>query len=131
MIGIGLVDGQENRGAGGIGDVRVGRNGVAGDDRIAVAEAGVIDIEIWSGGVIGVEGQSQQTLLTVVDHQAADIEERLCQDLPIFDDQDFAILLDHKQAPGAVTGMRDLDGSGKQGIGDRAAESDFKGYGST
>ncbi len=94
---------QHQLGRVGIGYVRVGRDGVALDARVAVV-VGIAGVEKAVRRVVRVESYAQQTALAPGPHASRDVQERRPQQLPVFDDADPAALLHHEQA--RVAGRR-------------------------
>ena len=99
VVAVGLGDGQEYLGTVGVSEVRVGRgNVVAGDHCRAVSCPGIVDIELAVGGIVGMEGQSQQSALGAGDYCAAQVEEWGAEGRAVLYDTNGAWLLDDKEA---------------------------------
>ena len=104
--GSGLIDGEDRRDARGVGDVRICRDVIAADLRIA-RRVDQIDIEKAVAGVVGIEREAEQAALAVDRDLAGHIEEGRCGHLSGGEIEDFDLpgLLDQEQAAG-VAGRR-------------------------
>ena len=111
-----LVDGDDQRGARGIGHVCVRRRVIAADHGIAV-EVDHIDVKEAITGKVGIEGEAEKAALAVFQNLARDVQKRRCQDLPggEIEDFDLAGSLDDEQAAGVAGGCAHEYRLGKPG----------------
>ena len=100
----GVLDGEHEAAAGGIGHVRVARAPVLLDADVA-ARVREVDVEAAGARVVGWERHRQQAALAAVEHEARDVEEGRGLRHAALDEADHAALLRHEQ-PGRIARRR-------------------------
>ena len=93
----GLVDREQDVLAVGVGDVGIGADRVARDDRVA-GVVRVVHEEAAVVLVVGMERDAEQSALAAAAHQLVDVEERRLEQHAVLDDADGARLLDDEEA---------------------------------
>ncbi len=131
MILGGLVLEQDTFFAIGVGDVRVGGDMEAGDDRV-VAAVGfarlvvgdqvffgvVIDVEDAGGGIVGREGETEQaTFVARTIDAAGDVQKGLRRLDAILPNENFAAFFDDKETVATVARVGQMDREGRR-VGD-------------
>ena len=142
VVGLGLIEG-EQRGAGGVGDVGIGADGVFGDDRVAGAgDGGVVHVELAIGRVVRMERKPEQSLLAAdaraADDDGVDVEEGRGQEHAVLQDADSSLLFDYEHARVVARGVENADradqaaddaggGEGRLSLGDPGGNRQARG----
>ena len=122
VVGVGVGDLQQNRGARGVGHVRVRRDLVA-RHRVVPVDRRVVDVEVTVVRVVGMEREAEQPLLAAlrriglarVRQEAYDVQEGRGERPRPAADQDLSLLLHDEEAVRPVAGIHDADGKGQCG----------------
>ena len=110
VIGVRLVDSQDDPGARGDGRVRVGRRRPIAHHARVAGGVRVVHVEPPVRRVARVERHREQPLLAAPRDLAGDVEERLREHGAVLDDADRARLLDDEEARGVATRRREVHG---------------------
>ncbi len=109
VVGVGLVDGQDDALAIGVRLVGVaGRHAPLRHDRGAIG-VGVVGVEARVARIARMEGEAQQALLPAVAHLRANVEERARGPLAAGNDPDRTALVDDEQPAAAVAPSDDIE----------------------
>ena len=108
MVRVGLVDPEQDDLAVVVGAVRTGLGRERRYDRVAV-EVRVIDEEARIVREVRMECQPQEPTFAAGRQALADVEERVTDQLPVAHDPDLAALLQHEEAPAAISGVGDRE----------------------
>ena len=124
MVGERLGDVHQDDLAVGIAEVGVGAtHGELRDNGVPVA-IGVVHEEARIRGVVGVEGQAEQTAFAAAGDPPGDIEEWTVDQGADLDQADPPRLLDDEQPPAAVAGVGDIDRGVEPADRDRDVDGD-------
>ena len=109
MIGIGLVCGQDHQLAGRIGHVGIGRDVKNGEMSVS-SRVRIVHHEPATGGIIRIECQSQEPLLTAGRYPATQVQKWSRQQAAILYQADAPGLLHHEQTAQVTRGTGQVQG---------------------